>query len=112
MSRGKLGDLSLHSSLLPEYAVLFVKPLALAEKIAITFWRLCLIRNRPDPFAKRRKPDAKIRRNLTRCQAAGVRDANRILEELVAVCRCHILSSLMRASLSEDWNGTCAGPYL
>ncbi|WP_265508514.1 CBS domain-containing protein, partial [Paracoccus rhizosphaerae] len=38
------------------------------------------------------------------------RDANRITLELLAVCRCHILSPLKRASLSEDRNGTGAGP--
>ena len=37
-------------------------------------------------------PNAQIRRNLTPCQAAGLRDANRIPLELVAVYRCQIRS--------------------
>src|SRR5690606_28939278 len=56
------------------------------------------------------KADAKIRRNLTPCQAAGERNANRITLEFFAVCRCHILSPLKRASLSEDRNETGTGP--
>ncbi len=35
---------------------------------------------------------------------------NRIQLELIAVYRCHILSPLMRASLSEDRNKTGTGP--
>ena len=34
--------------------------------------------------------ESQIRRNLTPCRAAGLRDANRIPLELVAVYRCHI----------------------
>ena len=43
-----------------------------------------LIRNRPHPFVQGRKSTPQIRRNLTPCQAAGLRDANRIRLELAA----------------------------
>lgn len=75
-----------------QYAVLPAKPLVLAKKIGIPFRHLRLIGNRPDPFAERRKPDAKTRGDLTPCQAAGERDANRIPLEFLAVYDCHILS--------------------
>lgn len=51
-----------------------------------------------------------MRSGLTPCQAAGECNANRIPFEFRAVCRCHILSPLVRASLSEDRNETATGP--
>lgn len=42
------------------------------------------LRNRPNPFAERRKPDPQIGRNLTPRQATGKHNANRIPLELEA----------------------------
>ncbi len=49
-------------------------------------------------------------RYMTPCQAARLRDANRIPLELVAVYRCHIRSPLWRVLLSKDRNETATGP--
>ena len=73
-------------------AALSTQPFRIAKKISVSFWQLRLIGNRPDPFAERRKPNLKIRSNLTPCPAAGERDANRIPLELITVCRSHIQS--------------------
>jgi hypothetical protein len=64
--------------ILPKDAVLFAKPFILAKMRGILCGNLCCHKNRPNPNAKRRKPDPQIRCNLKPGQATGERDANRI----------------------------------
>ena len=46
-------------------------------------------------------PNSQIRRNLTPCQATGLRDANRIPRERVAMYRCHIVGRMVRPLMAS-----------
>ena len=80
------------SRFLPEYEVLFTQPLVLTQKLGVLRRHFGLCRKHFDPLAEGRMPNPQIRRNLTPCQAAGLRNANRSPLELVGGYRCHIRS--------------------
>ena len=68
-----------------QYPVLTPKPFVLLQGVLVRVGRTGLIRNRLHPPVQGRKSNPQIRRNLTPCQAAGLGDANRILNASLCV---------------------------
>ena len=104
-----IASLFWHLPMLLADTVLFAQAFGVAQKPANLSRHIGLLKNRANPLAVRRKPDPKIRCNLTPSQTARLRNAKRIPCERAAVSLCRIRSYGSRASLSKDWNETCAG---
>ena len=68
-----------------QYPVLTPKPFVLSQGVLVRVGRTGLIRNRLHPPVQGRTFNRQIRRNLTPCRAAGLGDANRILNASLCV---------------------------